>query len=584
MRIGEIRRFGPILALIVASGLCGCRPTPPEASREEPGRQGPGQSPRRAAASGPSSIRFRDVSAETGIDFVYSGGNDAGKFFPATLGSGLAMLDYDGDGKLDLYFACARNLPLSANDRSMGAKLYRNLGNLRFEDVTEKAKVGHHGYCHGVAVGDVDGDGRPDLFLTGYARNVLYRNNGDGTFSDITASSGLDTGLWSTGAAFLDYDNDGKLDVYVSCYGKWTDTEAHEYCGDERRKVRIFCSPYAIPPQRHFLYKGRGDGTFQETTEKAGVLRHDGRGLGVITADVNGDGLTDIYVANDGCPNFLFLNRGDGTFDDITQSSGASVDGSGAVQGSMGADVQDVDGDARPELFVTNFRGQYNTLYQNLDGRNFLDASARANIVKDSLPYVGWGWPLADLDNDGRPDMFVVNGEVDENLREFGQEIDYDQPTVAWKNMGKGRFLRVENIGPYFEKNHPGRGAVFGDLDNDGDLDVVVQRMEQKPAVLVNESPGGHWVRFQLGGTRGNREAIGATIEVHAGGQVFQRMIKGGDSYLSTNDRRVLIGLGKIDRIDRVSILWPGGIRSEHGSPELGKTHRIVEPSGVEDE
>ena len=525
------------------------------------------------------SLRFRDASADSGLNFVQVSGNDSQKWFPSNLGTGVSLLDYDGDGRLDLYFACGRTWPLDKPDKSPGNRLFRNLGDLKFEDVTEKANAGFHGFLpHSAAVGDINNDGHPDLYLTTYGGNRLLMNNGDATFRDASTKSGVNLGPWSTGAAFLDYDGDGKLDLYVSCYGVWTEDGPHEYCGDPARNLRVYCSPFSMRPQRHYLFRGHGDGTFEETTEKAGILRHDGRGLGVLAADINGDSRTDLYVANDGCPNFLFLNRGDGTFEDMTTASGAAVDSSGAVQGSMGVDAQDVDGDGRPELFVTNFRGQSNTLYQNLDGRNFQDVTARAGLVKDSLAYVGWGCALADFDNDGLPDLFVVNGEVDDNLHDMGQKIDYDEPTVVWRNQGQGKFRRVRDHGPFFAQNHPGRGSAFGDLDDDGDLDVIVVRMDQKPALLVNETPQGHWIRFALQGKTANRDAIGASVQVAAGGRTFSALLKGGDSYLSINDRRLLIGLGPLERIDRAEITWPGGRKTLLESPAINQTHRVVEP------
>ena len=574
-------RPGPAPLLVLALLIPACKPeSPGAASSGGPSATEVEVVPPEAPPE-PSTLKFRDVTLETGIAFVHESGNDSQKFFPASLGSGVAMFDYDGDGKLDLYFASTRNLPMSAPNQAMGNKLYRNLGDLKFADVTEVAGVGYRGFCHGVAVGDVNDDGRPDLYLTNYGGNILYLNNGDGTFRDASRGSGADLEIWTSGAAFLDYDGDGKLDLYVSCYGQWTDDGAQEFCGENGH--RLFCSPYSIRPQRHYLFRGHGDGTFEETTENAGVLRRDGRGLGVIAADIDRDGLTDLFVANDGCPNFLFRNRGDGTFEDLTESSGAGIDATGLVQGSMGLDIQDLDGDGLPELFVTNFRGQSNALDLNLDGRNFQDVSAQAGIVRDSLANVGWGCSLGDFDNDGTPDMMVVNGEVDDNLRDFGQEIDYEQPVVVMRGLGRGRFARVKDPGPFFTANHAGRGAAFGDLDDDGDLDVVINLMDKKPAVLANESPNpANWIRLSLEGRPGNREAIGASVEVHAGGRLFQRSIKGGDSFLSVNDRRALVGLGAIDRVDRVEVLWPGGRRTVLEAPAVNQTHRMLEPPGGE--
>ena len=343
--------------------------------------------------------------------------------------------------------------------------------------------------------------------------------------------------------------------------------------------MRIYCPPSMIPPDHHFLFRNRGDGTFEETTERAGVLRRDGRGMGVVAADVNRDGRIDLYVANDMCPHFLFLNRGDGTFEDVTDSSGAAVTESGHYQGGMGVDVEDLDGDGFPELFVTNFDGEYNTIHQTTDGRNFEDVSASAGIVRDSMPDVGWGCSLADFDNDGWPDMLVVNGHVDDNLAQLGRDGAYAQRPKVWRNRGRCRFRLVPDPGPFFAVGHPARGAAFGDLDNDGDIDVVINRMDSRPAILLNESEPGHWIRLELVGTRSNRSAIGTAVEVHVGGRVLHRQVKGGGSFASANDPRLLIGVGKAERVDRVEIRWPSGRQTTLTDPALGRTHRVVEPA-----
>ncbi|MDR3632191.1 MAG: CRTAC1 family protein [Isosphaeraceae bacterium] len=500
------------------------------------------------------------------------------RHFPTNLGSGVALLDYDGDGWLDVYFANTRNLPLDATTTARGNRLYRNRADGTFEDVTDRAGTGFRGFNHGVTVGDVDNDGFPDLFLTNFGPNVLYLNNGDGSFRDATAGSGLEGPPWSTGAAFLDYDGDGALDLYVSCYGEWSINGEHPFCGDKARNIPVYCSPYSITPARHHLYRNKGDGTFEETTESAGVGRSDGRGLGVIAADVNRDGRADLYVANDGCPNFLFLNRGGGKFEDVSEPSGAATNEAGDVQGSMGVDVEDVDGDGWPELFVTNFRGQYNTLYRNHGGANFQDVSAAAGIVADSLLWVGWGCSLGDFDNDGHPDMLVVNGEVDDNLKEFGQDSPFAEPTVVWGNAGDRRFRVVPDPGTYFAVNHVGRGAAFGDLDNDGRLDVIVAQFDGPPAVLVNDAPPRSWIRLELLGSDSNRSAVGATVEVRAGGTVIHRQVKGGGSYLSANDHRLLVGLGSAAHVERVDVLWPSGRRSTLTDLATGHSFQIREP------
>lgn len=528
--------------------------------------------------SEPHSIRFRDISNSTGISFLHVSGNSAEKNFPTANGSGVAMLDYDGDGLLDLYFATTRNLPLSAPTKSMGNRLYRNRGDGTFEDSTERAGVGFHGFTHGLAVGDVDNNGFPDLYLANLGQNVLYLNQGDGTFRDASQTSGVQCGLWSSGAALFDYDRDGDLDLYVSCYGKWAYEDKHLFCGDVEKHVRTYCSPLGISPDRHFLFRNRGDGSFEDVTRTAGVFREDGRGMGIVACDVNRDGWIDLYVANDQCPHFLFLNKCDGTFEDITDVSGAAVSEGGYNQAGMGVDAEDVTGDGLPELFATHFREDYNTLYRNLDGRNFQDVSAWAGIVKDCLPNVSWGCALADFDNDGWPDMLVVNGHVDDNLLALGHDIPQAELSRVWRNQGSGKYRMVSDPGPFFQTGHVARGAAFGDIDNDGDIDVVVSLMDQRPVVLLNESASRAWVRLELLTEKSRRAAIGAAVEVHLEKRIIHRQIKGGGSYHSANDTRLLIGLGDVDHIDRIEIHWPNGTRTSLKNPTLKQTHRILEP------
>jgi hypothetical protein len=590
------RQFVPVVLSVALTVLTGCGDSSDRSGQNQAalsitaskdvriaGNLAPADHKRSEPASGGtdrSPIRFREVTDSTGIDFTHVSGNSPEKHYPTGNGSGVAMLDYDGDGRLDLYFATTRGFPLHAPSPSKGNKLYRGRGDGTYEDVTERAGVGYRGFCHGVAVGDVDNNGFPDLYLCNYGPNVLYLNQGNGTFR-VSTNCGAECHSWSTAAAFLDYDGDGWLDLYVSCYGHWVYDEPHEFCGDEAKTVRIFCPPSMIPPERHFLFRNRGDGTFEDTTARAGVLRRDGRGMGVVAGDFNMDGRIDIYVANDMCPHFLFINKGNGTFDDVTNSSGAAVTESGHYQGGMGVDAEDLDGDGFPELFVTNFDGEYNTIHQTTDGRNFEDITAAAGIVRDSIPEVGWGCSLADFDNDGWPDMMVVNGHVDDNLAKLGRDGEYAQRAMVWRNRGRCRFRLVHDPGPFFAVGHAARGAAFGDLDNDGDVDVVINRMDSRPAILLNESDPGRWFRLELVGTGSNRSAIGTAVKVYVAGRILFRQIKGGGSYASANDTRLLVGVGQAERVNRVEIRWPSGRQSTLTDPGLGKSHRLVEPDAT---
>ena len=533
---------------------------------------------KKAPVETPETIRFRDATDTSGVTFVHTSGNSPEKAFPTANGSGVAMFDYDGDGLLDLYFANTRELPLDAPTRAIGNRLYRNKGGALFEDVTERAGVGFKGFNHGVSVGDVDNNGHLDLYLTNLGGNILYLNNGDGTFRDAGPAFGAACGLWCTASAFFDYDRDGDLDLYVTCYGKWGPEEAKKFCGNAEKGVRTYCSPLTIVPERHFLFRNKGNGTFEDVTRAAGVFREDGRGMGVIACDVNLDGWIDIYVANDMCAHFLFINKGDGTFEDVTESSGASSSESGFFQAGMGVDAEDLTGDGLPELFATHYREDYNTLYRNLDGRNFQDISSWAGIVKDSMPDVGWACALSDLDNDGQPDMFVVNGHVDDNLPLLDQDVPQAEPVKVWRNVDLGKFRIVNDPGPFFQTPRVARGAAFGDLDNDGDTDVVISLLDRRPAILLNESPPRPWVRLELLTEQAKRPAIGALVEIQAGKRVLHRQLKGGGSYISANDTRLLVGLGETSAIDEIRVRWPNGSRSTHKAPALNQTHRLTEP------
>jgi hypothetical protein len=553
-------------------------------------------------SSAPSPFRFTDIKPGSGVEFVHISGNDNRKLYPTAFGSGTALFDYDGDGRLDIYFATCAAFPIG-KARQGRNRLFRNLGGGKFRDVTESSGLGFAGFCHGIIAGDIDNDGDADVFLCNYGPNALFRNNGDGTFRDDSHSAGIDKPNWSTGGAMLDYDGDGYLDIYLANYGDWIYPRDAHRCGNDA--IPLFCSPWEIRTRRHVLYHNNKDGTFTDVTDQAGIGRTDGHGFGVVATDLNGDGRTDLYVANDMNPNFLFLNKGDGTFEDVTLTSGAAFDDRGMVQSGMGVDAEDCDGDGRPELFVTNFQNEHIGYYQNLSGSApthsgnlppvvFRETSTLVGLTADSRPWVGWGCALSDFDNDGWPDAFVANGHMDENRRDLAPTMSYPEPPLLFRNVPANRSaqnqmhrrfeLSTRDVGSYFVMKHVARGAAFGDIDDDGDIDIVVNHMDAAPAILRNDTPSGNrWIRLRLVGTVSNRDAIGTRVEVDAGGRTITRQRKGGCSMESSNDPRLLIGLGKVTEVRKLTVRWPSGALSimKHVAPD--KTYEVVEPRTATD-
>jgi enediyne biosynthesis protein E4 len=540
----------------------------------------------RGGVNTPSPFRFTEVARQAGIGFEHFSGKTDTKYMPTGFGSGAAMFDCDGDGRLDLYFATATLLPLGTARKGPN-RLYRNLGAGQFQDVTEPSGLGFVGFCHGIVIGDIDNDGDPDVFLCNYGPNALFLNAGNGRFRDISKAAGIDRPNWSQGGAFLDYDQDGDLDLYVANYGQWKLPEDDQYCTDPSKqgrttdpRLRTFCSPKSIKPAKHILYRNNGDLTFTDVTDAAGVGRTDGRGFGVVAADLNDDGRIDLYVANDQCPNFVFLNQGNGRFLDVTESSGAGYDAHGGTRAGMGVDAEDVNGDGRPDLFVTNYWNEPNSLFVNLGDGLFDDHTPSSGMAADSYPWVGWGCALADFDSDGWPDCFVANGHFEDNLELFGHNSPYPQPALLHRNLAGKRFgLATRDAGPYFAASHVGRGAAFGDFDDDGDIDIVVNHMDGPPALLRNDTKTtNHWVRLVLVGTLSNRDAVGSKVEVELKNRTIFRQRKGGVSLQSANDPRLLIGIGQDAEARRVTVRWPSGSITAWEHVRADTSYRVIEP------
>jgi enediyne biosynthesis protein E4 len=546
-----------------------------------------------AAPQDPSPFRFSEIAQKAGIDFKHFSGMTAEKHFPTANGSGVAFFDYDNDGKLDIYFATATLIPVGTARKGPN-RLYKNLGDGKFQDMTGPSGLGFEGFCHGIIVGDIDNDGDQDVFLCNYGPNVLFQNNGDGTFKDISHAAKIDRDGWSSGGAFLDYDDDGDLDLYIANYGIWKYPEdSLQFCGDKEKNIRFYCSPRSIKTTKHFFYKNNGDGTFTDIYDDFLVDavsgnkipgRTDGHGFAAVAADLDDDGKVDIYVTNDMNPSFLFLNKGKGVFEDATETSGAAFDDKGQAQSGMGVDAEDVDGDGDLDIIVSNFAFEYNTLHLNLGKGAFNDVTPMYGLAADTTPYVGWGISLSDFDNDGWPDCFVANGHVDDNRRLIGQNTEYAEPPLLHRNVpvrsGQGRRFKLatRDVGPYFDTKHVARGAAFGDFDNDGDVDIVVNHKDGVPALLRNDTPGDNrWVQLQLVGTKSNRDAIGAKVSLEVEGRTIVRQRKGGCSVLSANDPRLTIGVGKDQKIKKLTVNWPSGAVTTRENVPTNQALRIVE-------
>ena len=537
---------------------------------------------------------FREASQEVGLDFRHCIGATGEFFFHENMGSGVALFDYDGDGDLDVYFLqgaflaekknLGDSLSLCPHDSHPPNKLFRNRliedGQLRFVDVTAKAGVGDTRFAMGVAVGDYDNDGDLDFYVTNFGSNALYRNNGDTTFTDVTAKAGVDDPRWSTSASFLDYDLDGDLDLFLTNYVDFT-IRGNKVCHNPLGE-RDYCTPQIYQPLPDRLFRNEGAGKFRNVTEATGITAAFGRGLGVVCADFNADTWIDIFVANDRGANQLWMNQGNGSFKDRGLLSGTAYSGDGQAEASMGVTAGDFDNDGDEDLFMSHLIKETNTLYVNDGEANFHDATRQFRLASPSFPYTGFGTHWFDYDNDGDLDLFIANGAVYivESLR--GEAYPYHQKNQLFRNESREGFREITSE-PVLELSEVSRGAAFGDIDNDGDIDVLVANNNGPGRLLLNQRGSRqHWLEVRLAGAKTNRGGIGARVSLFRENQkTLWRHAHTDGSYASANDARVHFGLGQDPKVKRVVVEWPGGSKEAWNNIGSDQIITLREGSGT---
>jgi hypothetical protein len=538
-----------------------------------------------AAASLTAPITFEEIAGRAGVHFVTNNGATPQKHQPEPMVAGVAIFDYDGDGYPDLYFVNGAAMPsLEKTGPQYWNRLFHNNHDLTFTDVTEKAGVQGSGYGMGVAVGDFDNDGWPDLFVTNVNGNQLFHNNGNGTFTDVTAKAGVAGGMygnkkmWSTGAAWVDYNNDGLLDLFVVNYCQW-DPNNEPPCAING--TRVSCNPRMFKPLPNTLYRNNGNGTFTDVSAETGIAAHLGRGMGVSIADYDGDGYMDIIVANDDAPNQLFHNLHGKRFEEVADEAGvAMTEGGNAISG-MGVDFRDLFNRGLPDIWITAMEKQTFPLYKNVGHGQFEEATSMAGLGMSTAAMSGWSDAIVDLDNDGWKDLFVARSNVIDNVAMFSPR-QYEEPNAIFRNLGNGKFQDVSSTaGAAFQIPAANRGAAFGDLDNDGRVDLVVSVLNGNAQIFHNTSPGGnHWLLLKLLGTKSNRMGIGAKIRVTAAdGSVQYNHATTSTGYASSSDPRVHFGLGSSRTAKEIEIVWPSGIRQVLRDVAADRVLPVTEPA-----
>jgi hypothetical protein len=524
--------------LLLASALAG--PAPAQVAPKE---------------SGP--VEFTDITGQAGIRWGIKQLAPGIKYLIETMGGGGGFLDYNGDGLLDIYLVCYSQTPQADPKAKLKDALYRNNGDGTFTDVTESASINNATVGMGMAAGDYNNDGRTDLYVTGYGASRLYRNNGDGTFTDVTERAGVNNRLWGTSAAFFDYDADGYLDLYVCNYMNF-DPAGKVPCDMFDGRPYCYVSKFKGSPP--VLYRNNRDGTFTDVSAKAGIHGHAAKGMGVVAFDYNDDGRADIYQANDSDPNFLFRNNGDGTFTEVGFEAECALDPNGEARGGMGVDAEDLDGDGHQDIFVTNFSQQTNAFWHNNGDGTFSETTYELNLARVSIPVSGFGTRFLDYNNDGLADLFVLNGHPFEPIQKVFPETTYAEPPFLFENTGKNFREAAAGHGAALKKFYLGRGLATGDIDNDGDTDLLLMNAGEPPALLRNDGGNrNNWLGLRLVGSKSNRDAIGAKVTIKVGAARRFKQLLGGTSYCSASDPRLLFGLGAGRKVDEVEVRWPSG-------------------------
>ena len=524
-----------------------------------------------------SPVVFTDVTKQAGINWVHDNALSPERYLPETVGAGCVFFDYDNDGWMDIYLVNSGPSDFFTPAKPLKNALYHNNHDGTFTDVTDKAGVAGGTFGMGAAAGDYDGDGWVDLYVTSYGRNILYHNNGNGTFTDVTEKAGVAARGWSTCAVWFDYDKDGKLDLFVSSFVEYNKQTT---CGNNRLGQKFYCIPRVFKPRPSHLYHNNGNGTFTDVSEKSGIAKSPGKSFGVVATDVNNDGWTDLFVANDTMPNFLFINKGDGTFEEVGLRAGVAFSDNGSPRSGMGVDATDFDGDGWQDLFVANIDQELFSLYHNQKDLTFTDEPGEIGAATRLLS--GWGLKFFDYNNDGLPDLFLANGHPDDMVEKMTTRVKYKEPILMFENLGtKFRDVSAQS-GSVFSNSYPARGLAVGDFDNDGDLDVLISNNGEAPILLRNDGGNrNNWVGLQLVATKSNPGAVGALISWQVGARKFSRLKTAGGSYLASHDPREILGAGANGKFESIEIRWPSGKFDKLTNVPMNVYVTVVEGEGL---